>query len=121
MTTVMFLSNKFSIVPNVKLIIFRCPKIWAHYSLIVMCSNIGTSKKIINFPFGTNGKLMVVGVPIFKHFRVPYFVQLMAQFNRDIININQFKMHQKSPALYILNSHLSSSYRILFLNILSDQ
>ena len=23
----------------------------------------------INFPFGTNGKLMVLGVPILKHFR----------------------------------------------------
>ena len=62
-------SNKFSIVPNVKFIIFRCPTIWAHYSLIIMCSNIGTPK-IINFPFGTNGKLMVLGVPIFGHFRV---------------------------------------------------
>ena len=44
-------------------IIFRCPKIWAHYSLITMCSIIGTPKTI-NFPFGTNGKLMVLGVPI---------------------------------------------------------
>ena len=34
-----------------------------------MCSNIGTPKTI-NFPFGTNGKLMVLGVPILKHFRV---------------------------------------------------
>ena len=69
----------FLFVPNVKSIIFGCPKIWAHYSLIVMCSNIGAPKnhylffqilghlKIINFPFGTNGKLMVLGVPIFKH------------------------------------------------------
>ena len=31
-----------------------------------MCLNIGTPK-IINFPFGTNGKLMVLGVPVFKH------------------------------------------------------
>ena len=37
-----------------------------------MCSNVGTSK-IINFPFGTNGKLMVLGVPILKHFRVVKF------------------------------------------------
>ena len=57
----------FLFVPSVKLMIFRCPKIWAHYSLIIMCLNIGTPK-IINFPFGTNGKLMVLGVPIFKHF-----------------------------------------------------
>ena len=34
-----------------------------------MCSNIGTPKTI-NFPFDTNGKLMVLGVPILKHFRV---------------------------------------------------
>ena len=26
--------------------------------------------KTVNFPFGTNGKLMVLGVPILKHFRV---------------------------------------------------
>ena len=31
--------------------------------------NIGTPKHI-NFLFGTNGKLMVLGVPILKHFRV---------------------------------------------------
>ena len=41
----------------------------AHYSLIIMCSYIGTPKTII-FPFGTNGKLMVLGVPVLKHFRV---------------------------------------------------
>ena len=33
-----------------------------------MSSNIGMPK-IINFPFGTNGKLTVLGVPILKHFR----------------------------------------------------
>ena len=54
---------------NLKLVIFRCPKLWAHYSLIIMCSNIGTPKAI-NFPFGTNGKLMVLCVSILKHSRV---------------------------------------------------
>ena len=34
-----------------------------------MCSNIGTPKTI-NFPFGTNGKIMVLGVSILQHFRV---------------------------------------------------
>ena len=29
------------------------------------CLNIGTPKNI-NFPFGTNGKLMILGVPILK-------------------------------------------------------
>ena len=36
-----------------------------------MCSKGGTTKTI-NFPFGTNGKLMVLGVPILKHFRVVF-------------------------------------------------
>ena len=36
-----------------------------------MCLNIGTPKNN-NFQFETNGKLMVLGVPILKHFRVLY-------------------------------------------------
>ena len=32
--------------------------------------NIGSPKKNINFPFGTNEELMVLGVPILKPFRV---------------------------------------------------
>ena len=35
----------------------------------MMCMNIGTPKTI-NFPFGTNGKMTVLGVPILKYFRV---------------------------------------------------
>ena len=62
-------NNKFSICSNGKFIIFRCPKIWAHYNLIIMCLNIGTPNKH-HFPFGTNGKVVVLGVPILKHFRV---------------------------------------------------
>ena len=38
-----------------------------------MCLNIGTPKTI-NFPFGTNEKLMVLGVPILKYFRVSIFL-----------------------------------------------
>ena len=34
-----------------------------------MCLNTGTPKNI-NFSFETNGKLMDIGVPILKHFRV---------------------------------------------------
>ena len=37
------------------------------------CLNIGTPKNI-NFPFGTNGKLMVLGVPILKHFSVLFVI-----------------------------------------------
>ena len=35
----------------------------------IICLNIGTPKNI-NFPFGTNGKLMVLCVPILKYFRI---------------------------------------------------
>ena len=59
----------FPFVPNGKLIIFRCPKIIAHYSLIIMCLNIGIPKNH-HFTYMTNGKVVVLGVPIFKHFRV---------------------------------------------------
>ena len=58
----------FPFVPNGKFIIFKCPKIWAHYSLTMMCLNIGTPNNY-HFPFETNGKVVVLGVPILKHFR----------------------------------------------------
>ena len=59
----------FPFVPNGKFIIFRCPKIWAHYSLIVMILNIGTCNNL-HIPFGTNEELVVLSVLILKHFRV---------------------------------------------------
>ena len=34
----------FPFVPNGKLIIFRCPKIWPNYSPVIMCLNFGTLK-----------------------------------------------------------------------------
>ena len=45
---------------------FRCPNISAHYSYAVISLNFGTPK-MINFPFGTNGKLINLGIPIHKH------------------------------------------------------
>ena len=63
-------NNEFSIVPNGNLIIFRCSKFWTNYSLTMIGLNIGTPKKIINFPFGTNGNSVILSVPIFEHFRV---------------------------------------------------
>ena len=59
----------FPFVPNGKLNIFRCPKFWAHYSLIVMCLNIGTLNNH-HIPFGTNEQVVVLGVPELRHFRV---------------------------------------------------
>ena len=38
-----------------------------------MCSIIGTPNNH-HFPFGTNGKVVVLGVPILKHFRVHYLI-----------------------------------------------
>ena len=35
-----------------------------------MCLNFGTPK-IINFPFGTNGKLIILGVSIHKRIMLP--------------------------------------------------
>ena len=59
----------FPFVPNGKFIIFRCPKIWEHSSLIIKGLNTGTPNNH-HFPFGTNGKIVVLGVSILKHFRV---------------------------------------------------
>ena len=59
----------FPFVPNRKLIIFRCPKIWAYYSLIVMCLNIRIPNNH-HFLFGTNEKVVVLDVPIRRHIRV---------------------------------------------------
>ena len=69
-------NNKFSICFKCKINYFRCPKIWAHYSLLIMYSKLG-HLKIINFPFGTNGKSMVLCAPIFKHFRISCSAQRM--------------------------------------------
>ena len=62
-------NNKFSICPKWKICYFLCPKIKNLYSLVIKFINFPTPK-IINFPFGTNGKLMFYGVPILKHFLV---------------------------------------------------
>ena len=48
---------------------FRCANIQAHYNYAVICLNFGTPKTI-NFPFGTSGKLIILGVPILKHITV---------------------------------------------------
>ena len=64
-----FIIFRCAIFPNGKFIVFKRPNIWANYSLIIMCSNIGTPNNH-HFPSGTNGKVMLLGVPILKHFRV---------------------------------------------------
>ena len=44
-----------------------------------MCLNIGTSKKH-NFPFGTNGKFIIFGVPMLKHFKVLFITWTVKRF-----------------------------------------
>ena len=34
---------------------------------------------MMNFPFGTNGKFIILGVPILKHIRVTFIVYCQAQ------------------------------------------
>ena len=48
---------------NGKFTFFRHPKIWAHYSLNIMCLNIRTPTNY-HFLSGTNGKVVVLGVCI---------------------------------------------------------
>ena len=78
----------FPFVPNGKFIIFRCPKIWAHYSLIIMCLNIGTPNNH-HFPYGTDGKVVVLGVPIhvLEHFRVIF----PEKFDLELLHLDLFQ------------------------------
>ena len=78
--------NNFPFVPNEKLSIFRCLKIWAHYSLIILCLNIGTPKNH-HFLFGTNGTVVMLGVPTFKHFRVILITQMRSYESLHIFKL----------------------------------
>ena len=46
--------------------------------------------KNINFPFGTNGKLMVIGAPILKHIRVYFFAKLFQFWRFKVADSNFF-------------------------------
>ena len=65
-------NNKFSICSKWKINVFKCPKICANYSIIIIGLNIGTPKNI-NLLFGTIENSMTLRVPILKHFRVLHF------------------------------------------------
>ena len=55
--------------PNMTIAVYYgCKQQHIHLHTVntLKCVSIGTPKTI-NFPFGTNGKLMILGVPIFKH------------------------------------------------------
>ena len=53
--------------------VFRSLNIQAHYNEAGIYLNLG-HLKIMNFPFGTNGKFIILGVPILKHIRVGPFI-----------------------------------------------
>ena len=40
------------------------------YVIVPLCASILGHSKAINFPFETNGKLMVLGVPILNHIKL---------------------------------------------------
>ena len=82
------LKNNFQFFSNAKLFIFRCPKVKAHASQFMMCIHTGPPKTI-NFPFGTNGKLMVFGVPILKHFRVCIKVLVLCTSSDNVLYMYQ--------------------------------
>ena len=74
--------------------------------------NIGTPK-IINFPFGTNGKLMILGVPILKRFKVSNNSMYMGPiiFYREIESVC-YEVDELAPELidkvkYVLHGDFS--------------
>ena len=93
--------NNFPFVPNGKLIIFRSPKIWVHYSFIILCSNSGTPKKH-HFSFGTFGKVVMLGVTILKHFRVKYSQITGIKAIVSVVNNNLGEnMFCRSPIVFV--------------------
>ena len=52
-----------------------------------MCLNIGTHKSI-NFSFETNEKLMALGVPILKHFRVHNLYPITKRTTQNDFSLN---------------------------------
>ena len=106
-TTVMCLSigtpinNKFSICSKWKIYYFRCPKIWAHNSLITMYLNIGTRNNH-HSAFETNGKVVVLDVPILKHFSVPIQTVTTADLSfYDIYHLHEWIFE----TLFITNNY----------------
>ena len=56
-----------------------------------------STPKIINFPFGTNGKLLVLGVPKFKHIRV------LLQTLHSLIRLKVYTIYTISSGILHLN------------------
>ena len=55
------------------------------YPNMLKCWDIQISK-IINFPFGTNGKLMILGVSVFKH-AIVHVVAISVRFYLGLLYV----------------------------------
>ena len=88
-----------------------------------MSLNTGTPKNI-NFSFGTNGKLMVLGVPILKHFRVCHFRKQgkvildlpMCKNGRKTAVCPYIYMYLKMQILYNEMAHTADYSRVYTVN-----
>ena len=72
------------------LLFFGVPKFGQNYSLNILGLNTGTPKTI-DFPFGTNGKSMILSVPILKHFRV----EMIRNKNGSVVSLESAPIHLK--------------------------
>ena len=65
---------------------FKGPRIWANYSLIDL--NIATPETI-NFPFGTNGKSMILSVPMgILQFSISFLQIKKLIFNSIVLTVS---------------------------------
>ena len=60
----------------------------------MMCLNTEVPKTNL-FSFVTNGKVMVLGVPILKHFRVLVDSHIMGVFGMNQSDVTKFYLHAK--------------------------
>ena len=74
-----------------------------------MCLNIGTPKNH-HFSFGTNGKVVVLGVPILKHFRVSIF---FLQYSRSYL----MAIAETKHIFQLPNFYLTFTYQALIRSI----
>ena len=133
MNTIMCLSigtpknNSFSICSKWKINCFRCPKMWAHYSLLIRCLNIGFPRNY-HFAFEINGKVVVLSVPILKHFKVlPCILKSLKckvayriyPKYLDTVNVRTPSFFLKRHLFYVpyISGHVPNSIFLLSVNV----
>ena len=77
-----------------------------------MCLNTGTPKNI-NFSFETNGKLMALGVPILKHFRVIQGMKAQSPASPDFKP--GFLFHMTYTCLWGIRSKCTHSHSAVYI------